>query len=314
MELAGLSVTVAERAPLPGPQPEGFRRLLLSDCWAFLGNARRVAGQLPLAREAFGRAETFAKEGEGGDPDRLLNPARRLDLEASLRKHLGELPQALDLLDRALAMGAKGEERGRLLLKKAVALEQGGEPEKAIVTLRAAAPLIQQTSDERLPWVLHFSLIVNFCHLDRFADASKLLPDVRALAIEGRRELDLIRVLWLEGRTIAGLGDRVAAAQAVEQVFRDFTHIGIDYDAGLAALELAALHIELGHSGEARALAEKLVPLFQEQGVELDLLAALTVWVEAAREECATADSARDLLRQLERRRPLEAVEPEARS
>jgi cob(I)alamin adenosyltransferase len=51
------------------------------------------------------------------------------------------------------------------------------------------------------------------------------------------------------------------------------------------------------------------VPLFQAQGVERELLAALMVWVEAAREECATADVARDLLRRLERRRPLEAVE-----
>src|SRR6185295_832828 len=45
LELAELSVRAAELAPMPGPFPDGFRKLLLSDCLAFLGNARRVAGQ-----------------------------------------------------------------------------------------------------------------------------------------------------------------------------------------------------------------------------------------------------------------------------
>jgi hypothetical protein len=49
------------------------------------------------------------------------------------------------------------------------------------------------------------------------------------------------RVTWLEGRTVAGLGNREEGAKAIEQVFRDFKNLGIAYDAGLAALELAAL-------------------------------------------------------------------------
>lgn len=309
LDLAELAVRAAELAPLPGPLPDGFRKLLLADCWAFVGNARRVAGQLPLADEAFHRSEVLAREGEGSDPDRLLDPGRRLDLEASLRKHQGKLAEALQLLERALATGAAGEARGRILLNKAFALEQGGFPEGAIAALRESAPLIDRAGDQRLQCVLRFNLIVNLCHLDRFAEASALLAEVRDLAIEGRRELDLVRVTWLEGRTTAGLGNRDEGAKAIEQVFRDFKHLGIEYDAGLAALELAALQIELGRPGEARELAEELVLGFQTQGVEQELFAALSLWAEAALREHATASAARALLRELECRRPLEVAE-----
>ncbi len=314
VELAELGLLAAERARGLTPAPDRFRALLLSGTWAFVGNARRVAGQLPLAREAFHRSEKLAEEGEGGDPDRFLDPSRRLDLEASLRKHLGQLPEALDLLDRALAMGAEGEARGRLLLKKAFALEQGGEPEKAIASLLEAAPWVDRTRDPRQYCVLRFNLIVNLCHLERFGEAAVLLPEVRAIAIEQRGELDLVRVVWLEGRTRAGLGDREEGARAIAQVFRDFKHLGIEYDAGLAALELAALRIETGHPAEARGLADDLLPLFRAQGVDRELLAALSLWVEAARRESASADAARDLLRRLERRRPLERAEAEEQS
>lgn len=314
LELAELAVSAAGRAPMPGPLPDGFRKLVLADCFAFLGNARRVAGQLPLADGAFHRSELLAQEGEGCDPDRLLDPARRLDLEASLRMYQGRLAEALALLERALATGAVGEARGRILLNKAVALEQGGLPERAIEALREAASVVTAESDPRSRFGLTFNLGVNLCHLERFAEASALLPEIRALGIEGRQELDLVRVTWLEGRAIAGLGNREEGSTSIEQVYRDFEHLGIEYDAGLAALELAALRIELGRPGEARTLAEGLVARFQDQGVERDLLAALALWVEAARQQSATADSARALLRQLERRRPLEAAEPGERS
>ncbi len=314
LKLAELAVCAAERAPMPDPLPDGFRKLLLSDSLAFLGNAYRVAGQLPLADDAFHRAETLAREGEGCDPDRLLEPARRLDLEASLRKHQGQLTKALALLDRALAMTAGGEARGRMLLKKAFSLEQGGEPEEAIAALREAASFVKPDTDPRSWFGMTFNLGVNLCHLDRFTEASALLPEVRALAIEARRDLDLVRVTWLDGRTIAGLGDLEAGAAAIEQVYLDFKHRQIEYDAGLAALELAALKIELGRPSEARALAEELVPCFQAQGVERELLAALALWVEAARHENASAGAARALLRRLERRRPLEVDEREGES
>ncbi len=314
LQVAELAVSAAERASMPGPLPDGFRKLLLADSWAFVGNAYRVGGQLRLADEAFHRAEALAKEGEGCDPDHLLDPARRLDLEASLRKHQGELSKALALLDRALAMTADGEGRGRLLLKKAFALEQGGKPEEAILALREASAFITMEADPRSWFGMTFNLGVNLCHLDRYAEASALLPEVRALAIEGRRDLDLVRVTWLGGRTIAGLGELAGGAAAIEQVYLDFKHRQIEYDSGLAALELAALKIELGRPSEARVLAEELVPCFQAQGVERDLLAALALWVGAARCENASAGAARALLRRLERRRPLEVNEREGES
>ncbi|HXU32347.1 MAG TPA: hypothetical protein VN851_17410, partial [Thermoanaerobaculia bacterium] len=87
----------------------------------------------------------------------------------------------------------------------------------------------------------------------------------------------------------------------LDQVRRDLADRSIAYDAALASLELAALRLERGHASEARRLTQDLAPLFRAQRVPRDLLAALRLFVEALEAERATANTARELLRRLER-------------
>src|SRR6185295_6789182 len=83
-ELAELALFVAERVS----GPPALRSRLQGYAWAFIGNARRVAGHLPSADAAFARAWTLWREGAAADSG-VLAEALVLDLNASLRRSQG---------------------------------------------------------------------------------------------------------------------------------------------------------------------------------------------------------------------------------
>lgn len=67
-------------------------------------------------------------------------------------------------------------------------------------------------------------------------------------------------------------------------------------EAARATLELALLHLEEGKTIEARALAETLVELFEQEAAASPARAAVEVFAQAARAEAATPELARSLL------------------
>ena len=298
LELADLALEVASKVS----GPEGWRSRLQGYAWAFIGNARRVASNLPGAEKAFARAWGLWKAASPGEEGPLAE-WRLLDLEASLRRDQRRLPEALDLLDRALATSQAGEAEGRILLKKAFTLEQMSEHERAIEALAQAAPSVDGQREPRLLFALRFNLAVNLRHLNRHADAAALVPEVRALAIRLGNELDLVRVLWLEGRVSAGLGKRVEAIYALERVRSEFTSRGLAYDVALATLELAVLYLEEGQAAKVKELARQMTPIFRSQGVHREALAALSLFHDAAQRESATVDLARRVVEYLCRAR-----------
>jgi tetratricopeptide (TPR) repeat protein/DNA-binding XRE family transcriptional regulator len=297
VELAELAVRVAARVP----GEESWRSRLQGYAWAHLGNARRVAGDLPAAEEAFASARLLWEAGAVGDPG-LLPEGRVLDLEASLRRSQGRFDEALRLHNRALAV-TQPAGQGIIFLNKAATLEQSGDPEQAIGTLQQAALRVDARREPRLWFALRFQLTVNLCHLRRHAEAEALLPEVRRLGVQLGNELDLIRVLWLEGRVAVGLGQTEDALRALSRVREEFISRGVAYDAALASMELAALYLEGGWTVQIKALARQMAPIFRAQGVHREALAALRLFCQAADQEIATVEMARRLVEYLHRAR-----------
>ncbi|HEY9423029.1 MAG TPA: helix-turn-helix domain-containing protein [Thermoanaerobaculia bacterium] len=289
LDLADLALRVAARVP----GRVAWRSQVQGYAWAFIGNARRVASDLPGAEEAFGRAWDLWNSGVSNEWE-LLPEWRLLDLQASLRRAQRRLPEALDLLDRALATSRPGEQ-GRILLNKAFALEQLAEYERAIETLICAAPLVDAHKEPRLLFALRFNLAVNLCHLGRQGEAWTLVPEVRDLALQLGNPPDLVRVLWLEGRIVAELGRRQEAITAMEQVRNEFVAWGLAYDMALVSLELAVFYLEAGCTAEVKNLARQMTPVFQAQGVHREALLALRLFCEAVDKETITAEMARRL-------------------
>ena len=290
LELAALAVRAAELSPGGAV----WLSRLAGYVWLFLGNARRVAGDLASSEEAFVRAKELWEAGAAADPG-LLAAWRVPDGEASLRRHQGDCDRALELHDEALAV-APQEALGRILLNKAFTLEQMDEPERALTTLQEAAPLIDGRSDPRLPCVLRFNQIICLCRLRRYQEAVPLLGTVNEMAVALGHELDLLRVLWLRGRVAAGLGRAEEAEVALEQVRRGFRARTIAYDFAEATLELAILYRGQGRTGEVKALAGQTLWIFRTQGVHHEAERALRLFCEAAEAERLTVELARRIL------------------
>ncbi|HYU32420.1 MAG TPA: hypothetical protein VEW48_09665, partial [Thermoanaerobaculia bacterium] len=209
--------------------------------------------------------------------------------------------EARSLLDQALRGVSDEQTRGRLLLKKATALEIAGEYEAALEVLDQAEPRIDGEREPRLFLVHRFNRLVNFLHLDRYEAAEPLVSLVETLSMDLGNELDRVRSRWLLGRCWAGLGRREEALAALSEVRRYFRTEEIAYDFALVSLEVAVLHLEQGQTRLVRDLAEEMLWIFKSQKVHNEALAALALFRRAAGKEEARAEWTRRLIKYLYR-------------
>ncbi|MFL6194476.1 MAG: tetratricopeptide repeat protein [Thermoanaerobaculia bacterium] len=298
VELAELALRVAGR--IAGEEP--WRSRVQGYAWAHVGNARRVASQLPEADQAFDRAWKLWRASGGTDPD-WLKEGRLLDLEASLRRDQRRLQESLELLDRALTLARTDSETSQALTQRAATLDQMGEYRLALEALERALPIVDETREPRQLFGLQFNRAVMLCRLGRHGEAADLLPAVRERAIALRNGPDLIRVRWLSGRVARGYGRRAEAIDALKEVRADFSALRLAYDSALASLELASLYLEEGRTGEVKALAREMAPIFKAQGVHKEARQALQLFRDAAEHETVNLDLTNRLVDYLERAR-----------
>ncbi len=283
VQLAERAVLIAERLALSA----GLRDRMMGYARAHLASAFRVAGDLTRSAGELARALALWTAGASEDPG-LLNAARVLHIEASLRSAQGHPTDAVELLDQALAIDRWGETPS-LLIGKAKAVEDLGHFADAITLLREAEPLVDGEREPRQLWVVRLNLAVNLCHLGRHAEAQLRFPEVQALVLQLGNRLDLLRVEWLRGRLAAGLGHPEEAVAAFAHVRDELTELGIAYDAALVTVELAEAYATLGHTREVKALAQASAPTFHAQGVHREAQRVLDLFLRAAEEERASA-------------------------
>jgi hypothetical protein len=201
----------------------------------------------------------------------------------------------LKRIEEALAVD-RGELRAQILITKSGILEILGDAEGSTAALQEATPLIDRNRDPRLAFSVRFNLLVDLCRSGRAAEAELRLQEVRELAARLGGELDLVRVVWLQGVITAGLAQVANAYAAFQQVRRELAAHKLAYDYALVSLELAVLLLEQGRSAEVLTLVGEMVWIFQEQGVHREALAALQIFCTAVRQETATVELARRLV------------------
>jgi tetratricopeptide (TPR) repeat protein len=276
---------------------------LRAKAWAYLGNARRVLGELWSAGEAFRRAEGYLAESMTGN---LRARAEVVDLKASFCRAQRRFEEALALHDEALALFQElGDSHrvGRSLLKKAKTLEEQSDLETAIQLVHEAAALIDGQAEPRLLLCARMNLMALLVEAGRFVDAEALLPEVRSLVDEQHSSLDKIRLAWEEGRIALGLGRLGPAEAAFREVQREFFERGMGYDAALVSLDLAVLYAQEGCTAELKQLAAEILPVFESREVHREAMAALLMFQHAAEEESLTLELARHLADFLKRER-----------
>jgi tetratricopeptide (TPR) repeat protein/transcriptional regulator with XRE-family HTH domain len=298
LELAELALRVAER--MTG-DPAWLSRLV-GYVWAFLGNARRVASDLPGAEKAFCQAWKLWEAGAAADSG-LLDGSRLLDLEASLlraRRHFGA---ALERLEQALALNPTGAGRGRILLKKGTVLEQMGSYEAAVEAFQAAAPWIDREREPRWYFGLRFNWIACLCHGDRYQEAAEALSELRALTAQPEKAMDRAKVRWLAGRVAGGLGRAAEGIEMLAAVRAELAEKTKIYDQALVSMELAGLYLQQGRTTEVKRLVQQMEPVFRDQGVHAEARKALDLFRQAVELETLSAELVRRLVAYLYRAR-----------
>jgi transcriptional regulator with XRE-family HTH domain/tetratricopeptide (TPR) repeat protein len=300
LELAELALSIAERVP----GEESWRSRLQGYCWAYVGNARRVANDHAAADEAFARAWDLWRTGAKAAPE-LLPEWRLFSLEASLRRAQHRFSAALELLDKAQERsgGHQPVVVAQVLLQKGNIFEQMRDFGSALAELMKAAPLVEDFGDPRMIFGLCFDTANNLQYLGQYKQAAELLPRVRDLAVQQGNELDLLRLLWLESKVKAGQNQRGEALAGLEQVRQDFTARSMSYDAALSGLDLAMLLLKEGRTGEVKELALTMGWIFTTQGIAREALAALQLFCNAASQEAATVELARKVIADIEQAR-----------
>jgi tetratricopeptide (TPR) repeat protein len=278
--------------------PEEWIQRLQGYALAHVANAMRVGGELKMA-------ETLLEEAKGlwgseTDPERVLDPGRVLDLEASLRRAQRRFEEALSLLDQAATVS---HNPGRIMINKGFTLEVMGEYQKAVEVLLHASSLIVEENEGRLRDLLRLNLANNFCHLGRFHEALGLVKAVRPQVAESGYSIDLNRIIWLEGRIAAGLARPAEALSLLAEARRRFSKEGMSYDVALSLLEEAILLLAQGRTIEVKFLTKELVGVFGSKGVHREALAALQLFQDAASGERATVELTRNVLSYLFRAR-----------
>jgi tetratricopeptide (TPR) repeat protein len=277
--------------------PEGARNRLRGYAAAHEANILRAAGELRAAESVLEEAKRLWQS--GCDPYGVLDPGRLLHFEAALRRAERRFDEALALLDEAETVSYPE----RALVSRGFTLEVMGQYERAIETLLQAVPRVDRQADPRLWNILRLNLAALLCHVGNYGEAAALVEVIRPLVADLGDEIDLVRLLWLEGRVAAGQGRSAEARRLLAQARSDFAARGMAYDVALALLEEAVLLLDEGRTAEVKALAEELTAVFEDKGVHREALAALRLFHEAVEREEATAELARRVLRFLFRAR-----------
>jgi hypothetical protein len=118
-------------------------------------------------------------------------------------------------------------------------------------------------------------------------EAFALLFHTRPLYLKMGDRLNLLRLRWLEGRVAQGL-HRLEQAEAAFREVRDaFVDLGIEYDAALVSLDLAAVYVQQGRAVETRRLALEMLAFFESRQIHREAMAAFLVFCNAAKLEQA---------------------------
>jgi tetratricopeptide (TPR) repeat protein len=260
-------------------------------------------------------ADSWWEAGAEASEDALGYEPVLLDLKAPLRMAQRRFPEALKLLDRAIELFLHGEHQdphlaGRSLISKALLLTEMGDSSSAIQALKKANGLIDPKRDPRLVLCIHHNLVYLLSKVDQHQEAAALLPQLKELAATHGSAKDRLRLDWVEGLIAVGLGDHEQARQLLARVRQTFLDEGNVYEAALAALDLAISYLEEGKTAEVRELADDMVTVFRDHDVTREAFAAVLLFQEAARQETATAEFARQVAASLIRTRGGAAKSP----
>jgi tetratricopeptide (TPR) repeat protein len=297
-QLARVAVAVAERlatvTTFSVTSPDLLAGLR-ARAWAQLGNALRICSDHEASAAAFRTAEELLSANPRLG---LLDKARVFDLRASLHRDRRQFAEAARLLDRVIAIYRRlGQSTlmGQALAQKGNVLLHTHDTAGSMTLLRRALELIDPQEDPRWYLIVRHNLIAALLDDGKPREAFAMLFHTRPLYLKMGDRMNLLRLRWLEGQVAQGL-HRLEQAEAAFREVRDaFVDLGIEYDAALVSLDLAAVYVEQGRTAETRVLAQEMLAFFESRQIHREAMAAFLVFCNAAQMEQAGISLVREV-------------------
>ncbi|HXU30189.1 MAG TPA: helix-turn-helix transcriptional regulator [Thermoanaerobaculia bacterium] len=289
---------LARIAAVHTPGAVGYQTWLSGYAASFEGNVIRVAGDLLRSRQVFVDAESQLQAGIPVEP---MDRSRPIQLYGRLLTFRGELDAALLKMGQALALARTAHQVTRILVDRAAILKRKFQFREALDVLAKARLSSEGISDRRLSLVIAFNEVSYLWEASETEEAASRLVGLRADVHQLGGALDEVRFRWLTARVASSQGRRVEASSLLNEVWGSLADRRIWFDAALAVLELAEVELERGMAREVKGLATASAYVFSAQGLPTELLASIQLFWQAARQEAASAEDARELARQMRR-------------
>jgi hypothetical protein len=297
--LASLAVSLSSQLDAGTGVPEALADLQARG-WAELGNARRIANDPNGAEADLAQALRLASQGTGSP----LLLAQLMDYTASVYTAQRRFDESFRLLDWVYAINhGLGETHaaGRALISKGIVAGYALASEESVRLLAQGLALIDAHRDPKLALAAVHSLISFLVEAGHLSLADRLLLESRPLYNAHAERLDVLKVLWLEGRIASGLGDEETAEMAYREVRAGYESVELPYDAALASLDLAAIWLQRGRTSEVKDLVDETVAIFRARNIRREAIAALLMLREALQKEQATVALLRTVASELQR-------------
>jgi hypothetical protein len=168
------------------------------------------------------------------------------------------------------------------LVQQAMATGEGGRPKAAVRLLMEAGRLVDSSSEPKLALIILHNLIKFHAYGGSSELALRLFVEARPLYRRERDPLIRVKELWLEGQILSAQGLLEPAVRLLSAAREGFLAQANRYEAGIVALDLAAVFAKLGKLNQVRALARATLREVEAQGVYRgEAIAALILLMQA---------------------------------
>lgn len=252
--------------------------------FVLLGGARRSAGDLPGAEDAYSEALEISQTGPlsefvEADRDRRLS---------TLRACQGRTDDALASVEPAVKTLRKLGDSSlpRALVALGYALYSAGRSDESLAALSEALATANPATiaGKRVISTASKNVAILLVRANRLAGALSYLDQAEA-TLPHKRCAEARLIQWARGAVYERLGSHARAEKFYRRSLAGFERLRLPWEAALVGIDLAALHHLTGEPSRMEAAAARAFDLFRNlSGASAKTLQALSMWRDAVRQ------------------------------
>ena len=305
--LAEAAVEMAHRLPTRLPDDDSLvepfedepldppaKAEMLALAYAVHGNALRVAYRIWDAPRSYQKARDYLAETES-EGHVFQGCARVLSLYASFLTDTRQLQEALAVLEEAQEaveadQRCPADLRAAVVIKRARVLGFCQQEQQALSCLTS----IPRTICAELPVDYRFGLLfmtaLQYLYTGDIESAADFVPQIQELGDQLGRELDALKVRWLEALIVRERGDHDTSLERLQNLQKEFLERECLHEASLLTLDIAWALYAKGRHQETLEYAREAFSLFLPLNLPSESMMAMALLARAARRQALDRD------------------------